>query len=114
MNIFKGAKMSLSKFNIWREGMGNDPVENAATVLTPEEQQELNKAKEDPAIAKFSAAAKTVLNNLNTRLTSFTKNPKVMESFLSEIIKSVMDAANISKVSGATLKGVNKTLRGQN
>ena len=26
MNTFKGAKMNLSKFNVWREGMGNTSV----------------------------------------------------------------------------------------
>ena len=104
--------MSLSKFNIWREG--NDPVGNTNADLTPEEQQEIAKLKDDKGIANFTATAKTVLNNLNTRLTSFTKNPKVMESFLKEIIKSVMDAANISKVSASTVKGVNSVLKGQN
>jgi hypothetical protein len=30
MNTFKGAKMNLSKFNVWREGMGNKTIGNTS------------------------------------------------------------------------------------
>ena len=30
MNTFKGAKMNLSKFNVWREGMGNENIRNTS------------------------------------------------------------------------------------
>jgi hypothetical protein len=114
MNIFKGAKMSLSKFNIWREGMGNDPVGNQPideNDLDINEEEELKKLKSNE---QLSAAAKQVITVLKNKLHTFTKNPKIMSHFLKEIIKSVMDAAGVTKVSQGVRTDVINTLNRKN
>ena len=109
MNTFKGAKMSLSKFNIWREGMGNQSVDE--NDLDINEEEELKKLKSNE---KLSPAAKQVITVLKNKLHTFTKNPKIMSHFLKEIIKSVMDAAGVTKVSQGVRTDVINTLNRKN
>ncbi len=103
--------MSLSKFNVWREAAGNQPIGNEP--IDPAEQKQLNDFKNDPETKKLSSSAQRILSTLNTKMKTFTKNPKVMELFLKELIQSVMDAAGVAQVSQGVRTGVMNTLKGQ-